>query len=91
VQLLQQRRPPSDIMEMTAESDRLARHQPCPCGSGRKLRQCHGNESPDFPFSHIDLVEDGDEEGDGTALMGAASVPAMSSAGNGAASRNSKS
>jgi uncharacterized protein len=57
-QLLQQRRAPSDIMAMTAESDKLARHQPCPCGSGRKLRQCHGNESPDFPFSHVGLAED---------------------------------
>ena len=59
-QLLQQRQAPSDIMEITAESDKLARHQPCPCGSGRKLRQCHGNPSPDFPFSHVSLVEDED-------------------------------
>jgi uncharacterized protein len=85
-QLLQQRRAPSDIMGITAESDKLARHQPCPCGSGRKLRQCHGNEAPDFPFSHVSLVDDEFAEADGAAMMGATSLPTVSTAGNGAAS-----
>ena len=85
-QLLQQRRAPSDIMEITAESDKLARHQPCPCGSGRKLRQCHGNESPDFPFSHVSLTEDERTEMEGATLMGASSSPTMSTGGNEATS-----
>jgi uncharacterized protein len=83
-QLLQQRRAPSDIMAMTAESDKLARHQPCPCGSGRKLRQCHGNESPDFPFSHVSLLEDEPTGEDGATMIGASSLPTISTAGNGA-------
>ena len=82
-QLLQQRRAPSDIMGITAESDKLARHQPCSCGSGRKLRQCHGNESPDFPFSHVSLTEDEHAGAESAAMLGEIAGPAVSIAGNG--------
>ncbi|BAO91031.1 anaerobic sulfatase maturase [Caballeronia cordobensis] len=40
-------RPPSDVMAMTAiEDKRLGPYAPCPCGSGRKFRFCHGNDAP---------------------------------------------
>jgi len=71
-------------MEITAESDKLARHQPCPCGSGRKLRQCHGNESPDFPFSHVSLIEDDSSHEGGTHMAAEASLEAVSGMGDGA-------
>jgi uncharacterized protein len=70
-QLLQQGRAPSDIMEMTATSDKLARHQPCPCGSGRKLRQCHGNATPSSPFSRLDVIEIDQSRAEGAAMIGA--------------------
>jgi uncharacterized protein len=45
-QLFQQRRPPSDVMAMIAEQDeRGGAYQPCPCGSGEKLRFCHGSRA----------------------------------------------
>ncbi|MGA7241771.1 MAG: anaerobic sulfatase maturase [Terracidiphilus sp.] len=58
-QLLQQGRPPSDVMKLTAAQDnRRGRHQQCPCGSGRKFRSCHGNNSPRSPFSSVSLAKD---------------------------------
>jgi uncharacterized protein len=43
-QLFQQRRPPADVMAIVAEDDdRRGVYRPCPCGSGEKLRFCHGN------------------------------------------------
>ena len=50
VALIQQRRPPADIMLLLARQDtelatkyaRAGRNDPCPCGSGKKLKQCHG-------------------------------------------------
>ncbi|MCP5094202.1 MAG: anaerobic sulfatase maturase [Chloroflexi bacterium] len=50
-QLLQQRRPPAEIMTLMKQEDEAAlqqafssakRNDPCPCGSGRKFKQCHG-------------------------------------------------
>jgi uncharacterized protein len=46
-------RPPSNVMYETARQDAeirrqlatLGRNDPCPCGSGRKVKQCHGKES----------------------------------------------
>ena len=29
-------------------------YQPCPCGSGRKFRFCHGDKAPSSPFSGVD-------------------------------------
>ena len=66
-------RPPT-LWKSRPQSDKLARHQPCPCGSGRKLRQCHGNESPEFPFSHVSLAEDQSAEANGAAMIGTASL-----------------
>ncbi len=50
--LLRQGRPPSEITALVAAEDaRRGPYAPCPCGSGRKLRFCHGDESPASPFS----------------------------------------
>lgn len=47
--LLQQRRPAAEIMDMVRLADAQAeqaesagRNDPCPCGSGRKYKRCHG-------------------------------------------------
>jgi len=48
--LLRRRRPPAEIMQiMAAEEAKLkatlakaGRNDPCPCGSGKKVKQCHG-------------------------------------------------
>ncbi|MCA9969331.1 MAG: anaerobic sulfatase maturase [Anaerolineales bacterium] len=49
--LLRQRRPPADIMPLLAAEDearlqqayaKAGRNDPCPCGSGKKFKQCHG-------------------------------------------------
>jgi uncharacterized protein len=50
--------PPSDVMEMTMAEDNRRWSQPCPCGSGRKFRSCHGNNSPTSPFSGVNPVEE---------------------------------
>lgn len=52
--LLRQQRPPAEIVQILAgqeaELKRLLaganRNQPCPCGSGRKFKHCHGKASP---------------------------------------------
>jgi uncharacterized protein len=50
--LLRQGRPPSDVMaEVAAEDARGGPYRPCPCGSGQKLRFCHGKAAPRSPFS----------------------------------------
>lgn len=49
-QLIRQRRAPAEIMAIQAQAERefwdkvarLGRNDPCPCGSGRKVKQCHG-------------------------------------------------
>jgi uncharacterized protein len=54
VQLLQQGRPPSDVMALIAAEDaKVGPYRPCPCGSGKKFRFCHGNREPESSFSHI--------------------------------------
>ena len=45
--LLRDGRSAPDIVELLAEEDRrryatVGRNDPCPCGSGRKVKQCHG-------------------------------------------------
>ena len=53
-QLLQHGLPPSDLMALTAEEDeKRGPYQPCPCGSGKKFRFCHGDRAPQSPFSGI--------------------------------------
>jgi uncharacterized protein len=45
--LLRQGRPPSEVMAWVAAEDaRRGPYAPCPCGSGRKLRFCHGSGAP---------------------------------------------
>ncbi len=42
-ELLRQGRAPSEIMaRVTSEDARRGRNDPCPCGSGRKWKRCHG-------------------------------------------------
>jgi uncharacterized protein len=54
VQLLQQGRPPSDVMALIAAEDaKVGPYRPCPCGSGKKFRFCHGNRAPQSPFSGV--------------------------------------
>lgn len=49
--LLHDGRPPSDVMTTTAiEDKRRGPYAPCPCGSGRKFRFCHGNSAPRRSF-----------------------------------------
>ena len=46
--LLQRGRAPSDVMAIVAlEDERRGPYQPCPCGSGKKFRFCHGSSAPD--------------------------------------------
>ena len=53
--LLQQGRAPSDVMALTvAEDSRGGPYRPCPCGSGKKFRFCHGDKAPASPFSGVD-------------------------------------
>ncbi len=45
-------RPPANVMRWVAELEtaatlrRASRNDPCPCGSGRKFKKCHGAEGP---------------------------------------------
>ena len=47
---LRRQQAPANIMQYLAEEDRkqnarfagAKRNDPCPCGSGRKFKQCHG-------------------------------------------------
>lgn len=41
-----------EVMDVLAEEERtrnagVGRNDPCPCGSGRKLKHCHGRQNPD--------------------------------------------
>ena len=48
--LLRQQRAPAEIMQILAAEERqtqavyasVARNDPCPCGSGKKFKHCHG-------------------------------------------------
>ncbi|MFZ4580755.1 MAG: SEC-C metal-binding domain-containing protein [Myxococcota bacterium] len=54
VQLLRQHRPPADVMAWVADQDaRQGAYRPCPCGSGKKFRFCHGDKAPGSPFSGV--------------------------------------
>jgi uncharacterized protein len=62
--LLRQRRPPSDVMAVIAAEDkRRGPYQPCPCGSGRKFRFCHGDNAPASPFGGVNPVPAASPEG----------------------------
>ena len=56
--LLQQGRAPSEVMDwVTAQDKKRGPYQPCPCGSGRKLRFCHGDDAPRSNFSRISRID----------------------------------
>ena len=58
VQLLRQGRPPSDVTALIAAEDvKGGPYRPCPCGSGRKFRFCHGNRTAESFFSRINSVQ----------------------------------
>ena len=53
-QLLQQGKAPSDLMSMVEASDqRRGPYAPCPCGSGKKFRFCHGPRAAPSPFTGV--------------------------------------
>ena len=43
-----------DGVDRRARMPRRGAYQPCPCGSGRKFRFCHGDKAPGSPFSGVD-------------------------------------
>jgi uncharacterized protein len=50
VRLLQQGRPPAEVSAWVAAEDaRRGPYAPCPCGSGQKLRFCHGRSPSPAP------------------------------------------
>jgi len=53
-QLYKQGHPPAEVMTSIAALDaRRDAYQPCPCGSGKKFRFCHGERDPKTPFSGV--------------------------------------
>jgi uncharacterized protein len=54
VRLLQQGGAPSAVVALTAAEDaRRGPYRPCPCGSGKKFRFCHGDRTPSSAFSGV--------------------------------------
>jgi uncharacterized protein len=52
--LLQRGRAPAEVMAQISEEDaKRGPYQPCPCGSGRKFRFCHGIKMPSTIFSGV--------------------------------------
>ena len=50
-------------MALTAAEDaKSGPYQPCPCGSGKKFRFCHGDHAPQSPFSGLELPAAGAEK-----------------------------
>jgi uncharacterized protein len=57
-QLFKKGHPPAEVMDSIAALDaRRDPYHPCPCGSGKKFRFCHGNTHPESPFSRVTLAE----------------------------------
>lgn len=53
--LLRRDRAPAEMMAAIAARDaKGGPYQPCPCGSGRKFRFCHGDRAPGSPFTGVD-------------------------------------
>jgi hypothetical protein len=52
VRLLRQNRAPAEVMQLYADQDqkwqallaKTGRNDPCPCGSGKKFKNCHGHD-----------------------------------------------
>jgi len=51
--LFQRGRAPAEVMGLTVAEDKKRRRKPCPCGSGRRFRACHGDNAPHSPFSGL--------------------------------------
>ena len=52
--LLQHNHPPSEVIAWVASEDaKRGPYQPCPCGSGKKFRFCHGKRTPGSLFSGV--------------------------------------
>ncbi len=52
--LIQQGRAPAEVMDAVAAADlKRGPYAPCPCGSGRKFRFCHGPKAPPSPFRGV--------------------------------------
>ena len=43
-----------DGVRWRPRTPRPGAYRPCPCGSGRKFRFCHGDKAPASPFSQVD-------------------------------------
>jgi uncharacterized protein len=53
-QLFKQGHAPAEVMTSIAALDaKRDPYQPCPCGSGRKFRFCHGDPNPTSSFSRL--------------------------------------
>ncbi len=53
-QLLRQGHAPADVMESILAIDaQRGPYRPCPCGSGKKFRFCHGDSAPVSDFSGV--------------------------------------
>jgi preprotein translocase subunit SecA len=37
--------PPEPVSQYVREAPKVGRNDPCPCGSGKKFKQCHGRLS----------------------------------------------
>ena len=62
--LFQQGHPPSEVMALTiAEDAKNGPYEPCPCGSGKKFRFCHGDRAPESPFSGLNQATTAPHEG----------------------------
>jgi uncharacterized protein len=62
-QLLKRNRRPSEVMALTAAEDaKGGPYAACPCQSGKKFRFCHGQRSPQSPFSGLNLPTAGGEQ-----------------------------
>jgi uncharacterized protein len=56
-QLIRNGRAPAVVMETITTMDaKRGAYQPCSCGSGKKLRFCHGDKHPASPFSGVTPV-----------------------------------
>jgi uncharacterized protein len=55
-QLIRQNHAPAEVMASIAALDaKRGPYRPCPCGSGKKFRFCHGNNAPSSVFSRVTL------------------------------------
>jgi len=62
-QLLQRGDAPAVIMALTAAEDaKGGPYAPCPCGSGKKFRFCHGDRAPQSPFTGLNPSAAGERQ-----------------------------